>query len=187
MGGCGTVGDDEQADSVPGSNGHRGIRSGGRSTSIRRNSSDRVARGSTTGGTVVDRERRLIDQWWGDGACYANDDATHVVNFGMVFGNHAYVRIGEDPEEVATFLTNILQITNAIYRAQMNVIFRVTVTVISTQPGELALDSEYRDPASTRRCNKSTRDHVNALSDYAAEVRIQNPAQWSSIGLWHFF
>ena len=68
----------------------------------------------TAEGSSGDRQRRAYDKWWGDGACYKNDDTTWAAKMGIVVGYNIWVEVGETDALVTQYITEVVQTTNVV-------------------------------------------------------------------------
>jgi hypothetical protein len=126
------------------------------------------------------RDRRTVNQWWGQAECYPNDETTRSFTIGVAVGNNAWTGMKgtgfESSWEIAEFeIARIFHDTNTmIYTPQINLVLTIGEIVVSDGDGTEEYDGN---------CIADVDIKLKAFDNWVSTLE----ASKRKYGLWHLF
>lgn len=118
------------------------------------------------------RRRRAEEPWFGDDACYTNDDTKRKVTMGIVMTKKLYDAQGGTMNDAVFYVANMLASTNLIYEMQMNIVL--------SADGVLASDGTetFDNTGCTRYWKNNYPDLEAQLAQFTAWTKPSKEALW---------
>lgn len=112
----------------------------------------------------TDTGSRDFDAWFGNNACYPEDNDVHQTDVAIAVGYFAYLRWGSNSQTVADHVTYIMHKTNEVFSRQANFFFKVEHLQISTTYKQYPYDASSNQ---THKCSSTISDQLEELATYS--------------------